>query len=336
MKMSMVTGPGKAEVLDAERPTVGPNDVLVRMRACGICGSDAFYITIGGLPPRQGHTPLGHEPAGEIAEVGEKVSGLAVGDHVVINPMAAPGGIIGNGGPSGALADYLLIENAVRGTSLEVIPDHVPWEVAALNEPMAVARHGANRCRPKPTDKVAVFGAGPIGLGATLAFKSLGVSHVVVVDLLPGRLDKALQIGADAVINSADEDVVARLIELHGRGESMYPGKAGTNIYLDAAGVPAVVNNALAAAQKDATVGIVGVHKEAVPVDLINVMSNEITLLGSMGYPDEIFEVTRDLVANWEKYALIVSHTIPFGDVGEALELAQTPGAADKVVVTFG
>lgn len=336
MKMSMVTGPGKAEVLDAERPTVGPNDVLVRMRACGICGSDAFYITIGGLPPRQGHTPLGHEPAGEIAEVGAKVSGLAVGDHVVINPMAAPSGIIGNGGPSGALADYLLIENAVRGTSLEVIPDHVPWEVAALNEPMAVARHGANRCRSKPTDKVAVFGAGPIGLGATLAFKSLGVSHVVVVDLLPGRLDKALQIGADAVINSADEDVVARLIELHGAGDSMYPGKAGTNIYLDAAGVPAVVNTALAAAQKGATVGIVGVHKEPVPVDLINLMSNEITLLGSMGYPDEIFEVTKDLVANWEKYALIVSHTIPFGSVGDALELAQTPGAADKVVVTFG
>lgn len=336
MKMSMVTGPGKAEVLDAERPAVGPNDVLVRMRACGICGSDAFYITIGGLPPRQGHTPLGHEPAGEIAEVGAKVSGLAVGDHVVINPMAAPSGIIGNGGPSGALADYLLIENAVRGTSLEVIPDHVPWEVAALNEPMAVARHGANRCRPKPTDKVVVFGAGPIGLGATLAFKSLGVSHVVVVDLLPGRLDKALQIGADAVINSADEDVVARLIELHGAGDSMYPGKAGTNIYLDAAGVPAVVNSALAAAQKGATVGIVGVHKEPVPVDLINLMSNEITLLGSMGYPDEIFEVTKDLVANWEKYALIVSHTIPFGSVGEALELAQTPGAADKVVVTFG
>lgn len=336
MKMSMVTGPGKAEVLDAERPAVGPNDVLVRMRACGICGSDAFYITIGGLPPRQGHTPLGHEPAGEIAEVGAKVSGLAVGDHVVINPMAAPSGIIGNGGPSGALADYLLIENAVRGTSLEVIPDHVPWEVAALNEPMAVARHGANRCRPKPTDKVAVFGAGPIGLGATLVFKSLGVSHVVVVDLLPGRLDKALRIGADAVINSADEDVVARLIELHGAGDSMYPGKAGTNIYLDAAGVPAVVNTALAAAQKGATVGIVGVHKEPVPVDLINLMSNEITLLGSMGYPDEIFEVTKDLVANWEKYALIVSHTIPFGSVGEALELAQTPGAADKVVVTFG
>jgi L-iditol 2-dehydrogenase len=338
MKVSMVTGPGKAEVVDADRPAAGPNDVLVRMRACGICGSDAFYITIGGIPPRQGHTPLGHEPAGEVVEVGANVSGIAVGDHVVINPMAAPDGIIGNGGAAGALADYLLIENAVRGTSLEVIPNHIPWEVAALNEPMAVARHGANRCKPKPSDKVVIFGAGPIGLGATLAFKSLGVSHVVVVDLIGSRLNKALLIGADAVINSTDEDVVQRLIELHGDGEagiSGIPGRAGTDIYLDAAGAPAVVNTALAAAKKGATLGIVGVHKEPVPVEFVNVMSNEITIVGCMGYPDEIFEVTNDLVANWEKYALIVSHTIPFANVGEALELASTPGAADKVVVAF-
>jgi 2-desacetyl-2-hydroxyethyl bacteriochlorophyllide A dehydrogenase len=331
----MVTAPGKAEVLDAERPRTGPNDALVQMRACGICGSDAFYITIGGIPPRMNHTPLGHEPAGEVVEVGTNVSGIAVGDHVVINPMAAPRGIIGNGGAAGALADYLLIENAVRGTSLEVIPSHIPWEVAALNEPMAVARHGVNRCKPEASDKVVVFGAGPIGLGATLAFKSVGVSHVVVADVIPARLEKALQIGADAVVNSADEDVVRRLVELHGEGESMFPGKADTDIYLDCAGVPAVVNTALAAAKKGATLGILGVHKEPVPVEFVNVMSNEITIVGSMGYPDEIFEVTNDLVANWEKYSLIVSHTIPFDNVGEALELASTPGAADKVVVCF-
>jgi L-iditol 2-dehydrogenase len=335
MKVATVTGPGTAEVCDAPQPEAGPRDVLVRMRACGICGSDAFYIAIGGVPPRQGSMPLGHEPAGEIAAVGSEVTGIAVGDHVVINPMAAPSGIIGNGGASGALADYLLVENAVRGISLEVIPDHIPWEVAALNEPMAVARHGANRCKAKPGDKVVVFGAGPVGLGAVLAFKSLGASHVVVADLIAARLEKALQIGADAVINSADEDVVARLIELHGDGEAMFPGKAGTDIYLDAAGAKSVVEVALAAAKKGATLGIVGVHKEPVPIEFTNVMSNELTIVGSMGYPDEIFEVTRDLIANWEKYALIVSHTVPFADVSQALELASTPGAADKVVVTF-
>ena len=335
MKVAMVTGPGETQVVDAPKPTVGATDVLVKMRACGICGSDAMYISLGGLPPRQGEMPLGHEPAGEVVEVGRDVTRISVGDHVVINPMAAPGGIIGNGGPTGGLADYLLIEQAVRGTSLEVVPDHIPFEVAALNEPMAVARHGVNQVAPKPTDKVVVFGAGPIGLGATIGFKSVGVQHVVVVDLIPSRLEKALNVGADAIINSADEDVARRLIDIHGTGESMFPGKAGTDTYFDAAGAPAVINTALTAAKTGAKVVVVAVHKEPVPVDFLNVMSNEVSIVGSMGYPTEIFEVTKDIVANWEKYAVIVSHTLPFDDVEEALRMASTPGAADKVVVTF-
>jgi 2-desacetyl-2-hydroxyethyl bacteriochlorophyllide A dehydrogenase len=333
MKASMVTAPGETQVVDVPKPTVGPADVLVKIRACGICGSDAFYISIGGL--REGQTPLGHEPAGEVVEIGSQVAGIAIGNHVVINPMAAPSGIIGNGGATGALAEFLLIENAVRGTSLEVVPDHIPFEVAALNEPMAVARHGVNRCQPKPSDKVLVFGAGPIGLGATIALKSVGVDHVVVADLIPARLDKALKVGADAVINSADEDVTKRLMELHGEGEALFPGRAGTDIYLDAAGAPAVIDTALAAAKRGARLGVVAVHKQPVPVDFVNLMSNEITVVGSMGYPDEIFEVTKDLIANWERYAVIVSHTIPFDNVDEALRTASTPGAADKVVVTF-
>lgn len=335
MKVATVTGPGTVEVLEARTPQPGPRDVLVRMRACGVCGSDSLYISLGGIPPRQGCTPLGHEPAGEVVEVGSDVDGIALGDHVVVNPMMPPDNMIGNGGDRGGLADYLLVENAVRGVSLQVIPDHIPWEIAALNEPMAVARHGVNRTRPKPGDKVAVFGAGPIGLGAVLAYRSLGVSHVVVVDVVASRLDKALQVGADAVINSSDEDVIARLVELHGEGQAMWPGRAGTDIYLDAAGAKPVVDTALAVAKTGALLGIVGVHKEPVPVELVNVMTNEITIVGSMGYPDEIFQVTEDLVANWEKYALIVSHTVPFEDVDRALEMARTPGAADKVVVTF-
>ena len=333
MKATVITAPGETQVVDVPKPTVGPNDALVRMRACGVCGSDGLYISMGGLG--KGHMPLGHEPAGEIVEIGSAVTGMTIGDHVVVNPMVAPSGIIGNGGPSGALAEYLLIEDAVRGRSLEVVPNHIPFEVAALNEPMAVARHGVNRCEPKPSDTVVIFGAGPIGLGATIGFKSAGVSHVVVADLIPARLEKALAVGADAVINSADEDVAARLIELHGSGESMFPGKAGTDIYFDAAGAPAVINTALAAAKTGARLGVVAVHKEPVPVDFLNIMSNEITVVGSMGYPDEIFEVTKDLIANWERYAVIVSHTIPFADVGQALRMASTPGAADKVVVVF-
>src|SRR5215208_4871308 len=249
--------------------------------------------------------------------------------------MATPDDIIGNGGSTGALADYLLIKDAIRGRSLEVIPASIPFEVAALNEPMAVARHAVNQVAPKPTDRVMVFGAVPIGLGATIALKSLGVSHVVVADIVPERLVKALKVGADAVINSADEDVRARLIELHGTGESVWPDKAGTDIYLDAAGVPAVIATALEAAKQGAKLGVVAVHKKPIAVDFMNVMSNEITIAGSMGYPSEIFEVTRDLVDNWQKYAVIISHTYPFDELEEALQCAATPGAADKVVVTF-
>lgn len=335
MKAAIVAGTDKTEVIEIPTPEVGPDDVLIRIRACGICGSDTFYISIGGLPPRQGSMPLGHEPAGEVASVGSNVRDIAVGSRVVINPMAVPDDIIGNGGSTGALADYLLVKNAVRGHSLEVIPDHIPFEVAALNEPMAVARHAVNQVAPKITDRVVVFGAGPIGLGATIALKSVGISHVVVVDIQPARLEKALRVGADAVINSADEDVVARLIDLHGAGESIWPDKAGTDVYLDAAGVPAVVNTALAAAKRGAKVGIVGVHKEPINVDFMNVMSNELTIVGSMGYPSEIFEVTTDIVAHWEKYAEIVSHTFDFDDLDEALRCASTPGASDKIVITF-
>ena len=333
MKATVITGPNETQVIDVPKPTVGPNDVLIKMRACGICGSDSLYISMGGFG--KGHMPLGHEPAGEIVEIGGAVTGFAVGDHVVVNPMIAPSGIIGNGGESGALAEYLLIQDAVRGTSAEVVPGHIPFEVAALNEPMAVARHGVNRCEPKPSDKVVIFGAGPIGLGATIGFKSAGVSHVVVADLIPTRLEKALAVGADAVINSAEEDVAKRLVELHGAGDSMFPGRAGTDIYFDAAGAPPVISTALNAAKTGARLCVVAVHKEPVPVDFLNIMSNEITIVGSIGYPDEIFEVTRDIIANWEKYAVIVSHTIPFADVDEALRMASTPGAADKVVVVF-
>ncbi|MCV7285503.1 zinc-binding dehydrogenase [Mycolicibacterium wolinskyi] len=335
MRAAIITGPGKTEIVDVPTPTVGPNDVLVRIRACGICGSDTMYISIGGLPPRHGSMPIGHEPAGEVVEVGRGVRGIAVGDRVVVNPMAIPDDIIGNGGSVGALADYLLIKDAVRGRSLEVVPDHIPYEVAALNEPMAVAVHAVNQVAPRQTDQVLVLGAGPIGLGITLALKSRGVKHVVVADILPTRLEKALKVGADAVINSKEEDVVARLIELHGPGDSMWPNKAGTDVFLDAAGVPAAVDTALGAAKRGAKLGVVAVHKEPISMEFMNVMSNELMIVGSMGYPSEIFEVTKDIVDNWEKYQLIISHTFDFDDLQEALECVATPGAADKVVITL-
>jgi len=336
MKSVIVTGAGTSAVVDVDTPTAGAADVLVKVRACGICGSDTFYIARGGIPPREGATPIGHEPAGEVVEVGADVEGISIGDHVVINPIASRTALIGSGGPQGALSEFLLIEGAVLGTHLAIISKDVPFEVAALNEPMAVARHAVNRTSPKPGDKVVVFGAGPIGLGAAIGYKLSGASSVVVVDIQPARLDKALAVGADAVINSAEEDVIARLTEIHGPGATaMGHPRVGTDIFLDAAGAPAVIDTALAAAKHRATLGVVAVHKHPVPIDFQAVLASEVTIVTSMGYPTEIFEVTPEIAENWEKFAVIVSDTVPFDRVEEALTLAATPGAADKVVVTF-
>jgi 2-desacetyl-2-hydroxyethyl bacteriochlorophyllide A dehydrogenase len=322
MKTVMVNGPGTTEVVEVPTPSAGPRDVLVRMRACGICGSDSFYIAIGGIPPRQGATPLGHEPAGEVIEVGDRVEGIKPGDHVVINPIT--GGMIGSGGPGGALSEFLLI------------PDAVPLDVAALNEPMAVARHAVNRTGAKPGDSVVVFGAGPIGLGATIGYKLSGARSVVVADVVPSRLEKALAVGADAVINSAEEDVVAQLTKLHGTAvTAMGKPRPGTDIYLDAAGVPVVIDTALSAAKQGATLGVVALHKKPVSVDFGAILDTEVNIVTSMGYPTEIFQVTKEIAQNWERFSLIISHRLPFADVENALTTASTPGAAEKVVVTF-
>ena len=337
MRSVQVIAPSTNSWVDIETPKPGPSDVLLRVKACGICGSDALYSQVGGIPPRQGATPLGHEPAAEVAEIGAGVSGIQAGDHVVIDTMAFTDGLLGSGGAQGALSEYVLVKDFEPGRQLKVIPRHIPWQVAALNEPMAVAYHAVNRTEPKPGDKVVVFGAGPIGLGAVLGYRRKGVAHIVVVDILPSRLDKALQVGADAVINSAEEDVATRLVELHGDGASAHVRgvRPDTDIYLDAAGAPPVPKTVTSIAKHGVTFGVVAVHKKPVELDFGSILTTELNLVWAMGYPTEIFEVTEDIVENWEKYAVIVSDTLPFDQALEALELARTPGAADKVMVIF-
>lgn len=337
MKSVYVTGQNENSWVDVPEPEIGPGDVLLRIRACGICGSDAMYSMVGGIPPRQGATPLGHEPAAEVVEIGADVDGVAVGDHVVIDTMAFTDGLLGSGCAQGALTPYVVVKDFAPNTQLRVIPNEIPWQVAALNEPMAVAHHAVNRSGAGEGDTTVVFGAGPIGLGATISLKSKGVGHVVVVDIQPSRLEVALQVGADAVVNSAEEDVREALIRLHGEGHSgLGRGSyAGTDVFIDAAGAAPVITTILEVAKHRAVVTIPAVHKQPVEVNFGEILQQELDIRLSMGYPTEIFEVTDAIIANADKYAKIISHTFPFDEALEALELAKTPGAADKVVVLF-
>ncbi|MGH1555368.1 zinc-binding dehydrogenase [Streptomyces sp. L7] len=181
-----------------------------------------------------------------------------------------------------------------------------------------------------------VFGAGPIGLGAAIWLKLRGVEHVVVADVIPSRLEKALAVGADAVINSATEDVTARLTELHGQAaNALGQPRPATDIYLDAAGAPAVFNTVIDNAKWHAKLVMVAVQKKGTDIDLGGMLRSELTLIASQGYPTEIFEVTPELAEHHERFAQLISHRIPFDEAEHAFELALTPGAAEKVVVTL-
>ena len=231
-----------------------------------------------------------------------------------------------------------MVRDAAAGRQLRVIPDHMPWEVAALNEPMAVAYHAVNRTGAEGGRQGRHLRRRPDRTRRGARLPPQGRRHIVVVDIIPSRLEKALEIGADAVINSAEEDVARP------------PGRTARR-RRDADGARRPPRHrhlprcrrrrrscrrpSRGIAKHGATLGIVAVHKKPVELDFGSILTTELNIVWSMGYPTEIFEVTDDIIENWEKYAQIISHRFPFDQALEALELATTPGAADKVVVTF-
>src|ERR1700737_1759874 len=156
----------RLDPVDARRP--GNSDAVVKVKAGGVAGSDLTSIKVGVFHRKPGGVaPIGQEAAGEVITVGPDVKGVSVGQRVVINPMMTPS-YIGSGGPEGAFTEELLVRDARVGDSLLPIPDDLPFEIAALAEPLAVALHGVNRAQAKTGDKVVVFGCGPIGLGMVL------------------------------------------------------------------------------------------------------------------------------------------------------------------------
>jgi (R,R)-butanediol dehydrogenase / meso-butanediol dehydrogenase / diacetyl reductase len=315
-------------------PDVGDHDVVVNVKACGICGSDLTYIKIGGINrPEGGVTPIGHEAAGDVAAVGTAVQGVTVGQRVIINPMETST-FIGNGGPEGAFSEAVLVGNARLGEALLPIPNDVPYEIAALAEPLAVALHGVNQANVKPGDKVVVFGCGPIGLGMVIWLIDRGITDVVAVDLAPERLARAKALGAKAVIHADKEDLHQRLIEEHGSGRVSQREVVGTDAFLDAAGAPNIPNDVIRMAKHKAKLVVSAVYLKPVEINLGTMLSAEMILTTAAGYPTEMPEVVAALSRLKDKATALISHRYKFDDVLEALNMAGTPQSA-KVMIEF-
>jgi len=335
MRVTNIHGPGVVRIDDQPQPACGPTDTVVAVKACGICGSDLTYLHFGGMPVGgRCPMPLGHEPAGEVVEIGGEVRGIEPGMRVTFNPCFDEMDMIGNGGSQGALSDRVVIRDAALGHNLFPVPDEIPYEVAALTEPLSVALHAANRSQAGPDHSVVVFGAGPIGTGIVGWLKLRGVGHVTSVDLSPARLELASSVGADATIVGSD-DVVARLRELHGTAHVLGAPVAATDIWIDAAGSSQVFDTIMRGARTHATAVVVGVHKHPVQLDLVTLLMKELTLTASMAYPTEFGDVAGALATHWRTFAPMVTDILPLDRVVDALALAGSGDVRGKVMITL-
>lgn len=332
MRMLNIHGADDVRLDPYERPEAGPNDVVIKMKAVGICGSDLSYIKIGGIPTPGTRTALGHEGAGEVMFVGSEVAGVSVGQPVIVNPMNTPS-FVGSGGPEGAFTEELLVRGARIDDNLLPIPEGIPYDVAAMCEPLAVAMHGVNRAQAKPGDKIAIFGCGPIGLGMVLWAVDRGCKDVIALDLADERLERARALGAHP-INPGKEDVAARIKEIHGTEKVFGREKTGTDAYIDAAGAPSILADVVAMAKRHARHVITAAYMRPIELPASAMLTTEMTITTAVGYPTEMPEVIAAMPRLKDKIAALISHKLPFDRVIEGLGIAARPESA-KVMIEF-
>src|SRR5438094_8187483 len=174
VKVAVLHAPEDLRLDEVSTPEAGPGDIVIKVAAAGICGTDLHFRHMGPRYPEQ-PMALGHEFAGEVVAAGPNVTSFKVGDRVAYNSNNSPADM-GRGGECGGFSDYVIlreVDGHVR--SLCHVPDNVSFDHAALVEPSSVAAHAVNRADPKPGDSLTIFGIGPIGLGVVMALRARGV-----------------------------------------------------------------------------------------------------------------------------------------------------------------
>lgn len=327
MRVAIMEGIGKMGFTRRPIPTPKADEVLVKLEYVGICGSDLHYYETGAIGDFVVEPPfvLGHEPGGTVVEVGSNVTHLKVGDRVALEPGKTCGHCkFCREGKYNLCPDVVFFATPpVDGVFQEYVaheadlcfklPDNVSTLEGALIEPLAVGFHAAIQGDAHLGQKAVVMGAGCIGLVSLMALKARGVEEVYVVDVMDKRLDKAMELGATAVINGKREDVVARLNEL--------TGAAGTDLAIDTAGSEFTVRQAIMAAAKGSTIVLVGYSKSGemnMPTDFI--LNKELTLKSVFRYR-HIYPIAIEAVASGKvNLKGIVSNIFPLSDIQHAMD----------------
>lgn len=278
MRTAVMLGIGQMGFEERNIPVPKDNEVLVKLEYVGICGSDLHYYETGAIGDYVVKPPfvLGHEPGGVVVEVGSDVKHLKVGDRVALEPGKTCGHCeFCKQGKYNLCPDVVFFATPpVDGVFQEYVaheadlcfklPENVSMLEGALIEPLAVGFHAAIQGDAHLGQKAVVMGAGCIGLVSMMALKARGVSEVYVVDIMEKRLDKAMELGADGVINGAKEDVLEVVKQLtHGNGMDLVVETAGTEI---------TTRQAIYMAKKGANIVLVGYSKSGemtLPMSLV-------------------------------------------------------------------
>ncbi|MBY6271224.1 MAG: alcohol dehydrogenase [Bacillaceae bacterium] len=332
MKAAVYYGPEDIRVEETGLRDLGKNELLIKVKACGICGTDIHIYR--GEKGSTAVTPpviLGHEFSGEVVEVGEGVEHFSPGDRVAVDPNIYCGecsycqsgkkqlcrrlnalGVSRNGG----FAEYCIVPaaNAVK------MPETVPYEAAALTEPLSCCLHGIDRAGISPGQKVAVIGGGAIGLIMTQLALLSGASSVMVSEPVKKRRELALQLGADRAADPVHETVEADQFD----------------VVIECAGNRKAMETALKAAKRGGTVLFFSVPSpdEVLPVRPFDIYEKELTIKGSFINPSTFLRAA-DLIAHRRiKLEPIITHAYPVEDIKTALAMQSSPDAV-KVLIRF-
>lgn len=320
MRAVLFDGPKSVRVEDLATPRPGPSEVLVKVEACGICGTDG-HIYLGEYALANYPVVAGHEMAGTIAALGPGVAGWREGDRVTLDPNIFCGEcyycrsnranhceniqVIGVN-RQGGFAEYVVVPTK----NIFALPDSLSFEEGALIEPVSCVAYALSRIQMKPASSVLVFGAGPMGQLIHQAVRRSGASSLVIVDLDPKRLALAQKLGAEqAILAGPDQDEALRKLQ-----------PRGFDVVIDVTGVPKVVEGLFNYAKPTAKILFFGVCPADAKVSIspYDIFQNDYEIYGSFALRYTFHEAIELMLSGSVQTAPLVSHRMALSELSSA------------------
>jgi L-iditol 2-dehydrogenase len=343
MLAAVMTGIKTIEMQKRPIPVPKDNEVLVKIKHVGLCGSDLHFYEHGRIGDIVVDVPtvLGHESAGVIVEMGKDVKGLQVGDKVALEPGVGCGkcefcktgrynlcpdvAFMAIPGYDGAFTEYV----AYPYDMAFKLPDGLDTIEGGLMEPLAVGFHAANQSGIKIGQSAVVLGAGCIGLVTLLVLKAMGISEIYVVDVIEKRLQKAKELGATAVIKADKEDTVKKIMEL--------TGGAGADCVYETAGSKITTLQTAKLVKRGGTITIVGMSADSViPFDISGIVWKEATVKTVFRYKNLYPTAIKAVAAGQIPLKEVASDYFKFKDVQKAMDYnIENKNDVIKIVIEF-